>query len=489
MNSSRRKFAAILEALGMPPSTRRPAVTPVNPACESLEGRQLLTGGYGMGGLGMGIADVSGMGAGGWSGGAGAVVHGTTAIAVANPQAQAAITQLKTDTQTIQDQSLVTPAMTSTVTADTNAIKSAETTPANPTYLANLQTAIKAADATPGGPTVGQAFQLEIDQNVVYLSQGVSATLINQLDADEMTVFQATGLTPTDETTLATDYAAIKAAEPTVTPVMTAAATSTTAGSTTTGVTPTTSTAMPMMATPIGAPAGGVGVQGELAAVGASVVVPTLTATGTSAMGGGMSATSGLGLPYVPIQPTPSSPAAATVQTDQATAKTDTQALQTEIQMVQKTSTVTPAMQAVVSADLAAVQGAASVPANAADVATLKADYTTAMTNSGGPTAAQLTKIQTDQAAVYESQGVGTTLVQKLQSAQAAVTAASGITAAEAGAIYADEQTVQADHTKLQTDVAALPPTTTTTTTTTPATAASALTGGNREFGPGGLMP
>ena len=42
MNSSRRKLAALLEALGVPPSARRSAATPAAPACESLEGRQLL---------------------------------------------------------------------------------------------------------------------------------------------------------------------------------------------------------------------------------------------------------------------------------------------------------------------------------------------------------------------------------------------------------------------------------------------------------------
>ena len=48
MNSSRRKLAAILEALGVPPSARRPAAAPAAPACEPLEGRQLLAGGLGM---------------------------------------------------------------------------------------------------------------------------------------------------------------------------------------------------------------------------------------------------------------------------------------------------------------------------------------------------------------------------------------------------------------------------------------------------------
>ncbi len=63
MNSSRRKLAAILEALGLPPSARRSTATPAAPACESLEGRQLLAGGLGFGGMGMGMGmDAAGTG-------------------------------------------------------------------------------------------------------------------------------------------------------------------------------------------------------------------------------------------------------------------------------------------------------------------------------------------------------------------------------------------------------------------------------------------
>src|SRR4051794_28243076 len=63
MNSPRRQLAAILGALGVPPSARRPAAIPAAPACKSLEGRQLLASGMGLAALGGpgsgGPADVS----------------------------------------------------------------------------------------------------------------------------------------------------------------------------------------------------------------------------------------------------------------------------------------------------------------------------------------------------------------------------------------------------------------------------------------------
>jgi hypothetical protein len=464
MNSSRRNFAAILEALGLPPSARRSTATPAAPACESLEGRQLLTGGFDLGGAvpGMAFADVAGIG----GGGAGARASAISSIAASNPQLQTDLTKLQTDNQMIQDQSLVTPAMSSKVTADINAVKSAETTAAPTAMTSFLNAATTAINSSPGGANLGQTFALEAVQNAVYLSEGVSATLINQLDADEMAVMAATGITPAEEATLAADHTAITADQAKATPAagtMIPAGTATPVAGTMTPATAATATLT--VAGPVGAFAG-MSMQGELQAAGAGVLVSSPTGGGVG-MDSGMSTINSLGMPSIPTPPVASSPAAATLAADQATMKTDMQTLQTAVQAVQTNSNVTPAMEAVISADLAAVQGAASVAPNAADVATLKADYTTAMTTSGGPTATQLAQIQTDQAAVYESEGVNATLVGKLQSAQAAVTGASAITGAEEGAIYAAEQTVQADETKVQADVAALPPVTTTTTTTT----------------------
>ena len=486
MNSSRRKFAAILDALGVPPSARRQAPTPALPACESLEGRQLLTGGMGLPGMGMGmgmgVADVAGLGTGVFHGAANAIAPGST-----NTQLQADLTKLNADTQTIQDQSVVTPAMTSTVTADVKAIKSAETTPASPASLTNLQTALQAANTTSGGPTLQQAFQLEIDQNIVYLSQGVPTGLIDKLDADQFAVMNATGITAAQEATLAADHAAVTADQKAV-PTPTTGTTTTAVPVTGTMPTGTMAPVAGMLGQGVGSPAA-TGSMGELAAAGASVLVPSMADGGRMApmmMGGGGLLDLGVMAPST----TSTTPAEATLKADMTTLKADSQTLQSEMQTVQATSNVTPAMEAIVKADLAAVRGAASAPASSAALATLKSDYTTALTNSGGPTASQTTQVQTDQAAVYGSEGVGTTLIAKLQAAQAAVTAASGITAAEEGALYADQQTVQNDQAKVKADVEALPPTTTTTTTTTPATLASAFPQPNGNgFGQGGFLP
>ena len=483
MNSSRRKIAAILEALGVPPSARRSVPTPAHPACESLEGRQLLAGDMGLGGLALtglalGTVDVSAVGGGGGGAmpGPGAMAPGSGSAA--GTQLQTDLVKLQTDTQAIADQSLVTPALTTKVTADLNAVKAAETSAPNPAWVTNLQNITKAVDSSPGGPTLSQAFELEIYQNVVFLSEGVAPSLLNQLNADEMAVMNATGITAAQEATLAADHAAISADQTAMKPV---------AGSTTSG-SPMTPTSTPALAATTGSSV--MNGMGELASAGASVVV------GSPSGGSGMSVvgdTGPLGLGLLPAVPTTSA-AQATVVADQSQLKTDRLTLSNELKTIDATSNVTPAMQAVVRADLAAVKGAASAAPNAASVATLKSDLTTAMTNSGGPTANQIAQVQADEAAVYTSEGVNTLLIQKLQSAQEAIIAASNITPAEEGALYADTQAIQADQTKLETDLQALPATTTTTTTTAAGTTTTATPGGfgmaHRGFrGPAGFLP
>ena len=383
MNSSRRKIAAILEALGVPPSVRRPAPTPATPACESLEGRQLLAGNIGMGlsmaGMGLGIADVSGIryGPGVMPASApGSATTTTTATAAASPQLQADQMKLQTDTQTIQDQSLVTPAMTSAVTADIKAIKSAETTTPNPAFVTNLQNITKAFNAMPDGPTLGQSFMTEIYRNVVFLSEGVSASLINQLDNDDMAVMTATGITSAQEATLTADHAAINR-DANVWISNPGSFNST--GTTTT--LPGTTMMPAMTATPVTdylTPSTGTmpGGMGELMAAGAGVLVAPQDGAGVSPMGGaGVSpmGMGGFGL-WGMGGPTDTSASAAdtTLMTDQATLKTDMDTLQGAIQTVQATSNVTQAMQAVVRTDLAAVMGAASSQPSSAAVATLK---------------------------------------------------------------------------------------------------------------------
>jgi hypothetical protein len=202
--------------------------------------------------------------------------------------------------------------------------------------------------------------------------------------------------------------------------------------------------------------------EGELAAAGASIILPS---SGSGGWSSPLADTGTLGLGLV-TTPTPANAGEATVQADQTQLKTDMTTLQTEMAAINATSTVTPGMEATVQADLNAVKSAASVAPNASDVATLKSDMTTALTNSGGPTANQISQVYLDEAAVYASEGVNATLIQKLQSAQSSLLSASGITGTEEGTLYADEQVVEADQTKLQTDVEAITPTTTTTTTT-----------------------
>jgi hypothetical protein len=505
MNSSRRKFAAILEALGVPPSARRSTLTPAAPACESLEGRQLLAGDMGglgalaLTGLNLGPADVSTMGgSGAWTGGAGggavmpggaampgAVSMGTgTSSSAADTQLQTDLATVKTQLQTIQDQSTVTPEMTYKVTADINAIKAAETTPGNPGMLAFLAAATKDVDSSPGGPNLAQVSALQGVQDAVYENEGVSSTLITQLTSDQAAVVAATGITATEEAALAAANAAVTADQAALKPVASTTSTSTSlAGSTTPTSTPT--AAPTPVSTVASAPiaVSAMGGQSELAAAGASVLLGS-PAGGSMMSSAGDTGTLGLGIQTLP---TPTSAAQATLQTDQTTLKTAMQTLQSEIQTIDATSNVTPAMEAVVSTDLAAVKAAASVAPNATDVATLKSDMATALTNSGGPTANQISQVMTDEATVYASEGVNTSLISKLQSAQGAITSASGITGAEEGALYDDEQVVAADQTKVETDIQALPATTTTTTTTAAGTTTTApgseMFGRRGEFG------
>ena len=230
MKSSRRKLDSILLALGKSPSARRSALLSRAPACESLEGRQLMAGNVGLAaglhGMSMGTSTGMNMGSGqadvstGWQ--QPQQQQSPTGFDGQDPgrmmmAPSAAETQLWTDQQTLEsdqqaihDKSQVTPAMQATVTADIKAIKGAETTTPSASTLATLKADTKLAKANPGGPTDAQTAMIQADQDAVYQSQGVNSALTGKLDTDLAAIKTASNVTTGDEATLAADLLAVQ---------------------------------------------------------------------------------------------------------------------------------------------------------------------------------------------------------------------------------------------------------------------------------------
>ncbi len=106
---------------------------------------------------------------------------------------------------------------------------------------------------------------------------------------------------------------------------------------------------------------------------------------------------------------------------DSTQLQTDIQKLKTDAQAIHDQSQVTPAMEAKVRNDVKAIKGAETTTPDSTALTTLQTDLKTAQTNVGGPTAAQLAQVQTDQDAVYKSQSVNDSLVGQLDIDLAAI--------------------------------------------------------------------
>ena len=137
-----------------------------------------------------------------------------TKAAHANPQLATDLAKLRTDQQAIHDKSQVTPALLSTVRKDLQAIDAAKTGTADATVLKTLQTDRQAIFAGQAPPTDAQRTQLQVDQDAVLKNQGVSQTLIDQLATDRLAVKTASNVTAADQATLDGDLAAIKKDRP-----------------------------------------------------------------------------------------------------------------------------------------------------------------------------------------------------------------------------------------------------------------------------------
>ena len=334
MNTSRRKLAAILEALGVPPSARRPAPTPANPSCESLEGRQLLAGNMG---FGMGLASM-GMG--------GPADFSTTGGS-------------------------------NTTTGDTTAAAGTTSTMDHRFARFGATSAVGSADNGQAGFDGGGTF-------------GGPAMMDSGLAG-------GAGM-------------------------------------------------IPMVADAGG---GGLGTGG-----------------GVGFGGGGLANGINPGGPMIPVTGTGTTPGTGTASTaDQAQLKTDMEKLRADSQAIHDKSQVTPAMEATVRDDIKAIKGAETTTPDQAAVTTLQADIKAARANVGGPTDAQIAQVQTDQDAVYASQGVNSALITKLDTDRAAIKTASNVTSDDESTLAADKSAIQADFAKIN------PPATSTTSATPDATA------------------
>ena len=134
------------------------------------------------------------------------------------------------------------------------------------------------------------------------------------------------------------------------------------------------------------------------------------------------------------------------------------QTLGTDMDNLAAGSQVTLGQQHALSKDARAVLKAETAAPNATQVTTLNNDLRTAVAD--GLTAADLAKVQADQAIVLQGAGVPQATITKLQADALAVFRASGITGAEI-------QTLQADQQAVQTAISALASTTTTSTSST----------------------
>ncbi len=136
-------------------------------------------------------------------------------LAQANPQLAADLKTLKTDRQAIHDKSQVTPALQASVRKDLQAINAAKTGTADPTALKTLQTDQQAIFAGQAPPTDAQIAQIQADQDAVLKSQAVPQNLIDQLATDRLAVKTASNVTPADQATLEADMQAVKKDLPT----------------------------------------------------------------------------------------------------------------------------------------------------------------------------------------------------------------------------------------------------------------------------------
>jgi hypothetical protein len=458
MTSFRRELASILKTLGLPPSARRSITPPASPVCESLEGRQLLTGGMGfsgmgMGGMGMGgPADVSAMGG------------GETGFSseLSNFGSGMGGTDLFGGMSSGSDWN---SSGMSTQTSDLSSQASGSTSSSLPDF----------ADSTDFS-NFGSPGQFG----------GMSGLFGGMMAQESGTT------TPVDASTSSS-----------VTPSVTASTTSTTP----TSVASPGMMGMPMQMAGMGgqfdssSSFGGPDISntGSVPSFGQGVggAAVALTSFGLSTPGGGMSSPvdsstdatasdatsyleqqySGMGLgggPGVgisgvtgPVGQASTTPASGTTTTSSTQLPTDLQQLQTDLQTIEGQSGVSPAMMTTVHTDLNAVKGAETTTPSASTLTTLQTDLKTAETNTGGATAAQLAQVQTDQDAVYESQGVSSTLVGQLDTDLGAIQTAFGLTAADQATIAADQAAIQADLPSTSATAA------TTSTSTTPSTAST----------------
>ncbi len=136
-------------------------------------------------------------------------------LAQGNPQLATDLKTLKTDQQAIHDKSQVTPALQASVRKDLQAIDAAKTGTADPTALKTLQTDQQAIFAAQTRPTDAQTAQIQADQDAILKSQGVPQNLIDQLATDRLAVKTASNVTPADQAKLEADMQALKKDLPT----------------------------------------------------------------------------------------------------------------------------------------------------------------------------------------------------------------------------------------------------------------------------------
>jgi hypothetical protein len=423
MKSLRQELASILAALGLPPSSRRSTTTPASPACESLEGRQLLTGGMGSSGMGFGgmgfggPADVTSIGGGfnaSSTSGSGETGFSSDVSNFGPGAGEADLFGGDSGGSDSTPPGISTQAATmggqggnfsnSSVSDSSNASGFSNFSPEGlfggmSTQAAGMggqfsrSTSPGVSDISNSGnlPSFGPGDGGSVASNSLGFSnpdEGMSGPIDNSANA-----------TASD----ATNYLELQ-----------------------------------YSGMALGGGPGGGGVLG-----------------GGPGFGGQGPMNSGSG-----------------TTTSNTQLQTDLQKLQTDEQTIQGQSEVTPAMMAKVETDLNAVKAAETTTPDSSTLATLQTDLTTAQNNTGGPTAAQLAQVQTDQDAVYESQGVSTSLVDQLDTDLATIQTASGITAADQATIAADQAAITADQANLggTTSTSTTPSTPSTTSTTTSST-------------------
>ena len=396
MNSSRRKLAAFLEALGVPPSARRPHATPAAPACESLEGRQLLAGGMGFDAMSMGApADVSGAG-------------------------------YRADSTGMMDRSWGRHSDVDSGGDTTHGFGGdSGRMDGRSSDMAGRSGSSFSSSVPDANSGTGSDLGLMDARSSVMSDRAAASTSSGVTDA---TSFGGRG-----------DFGRMDGRSSDMAPDLTGMGGQS-------GVSSASSTVADAP-TYLESQDAGVGLAGF--------------AGGRRGAGGGFGGGGG----FVGHDMTLTNSG---TTTDDSQVQTDIQKLQTDDQAIHDKSQVTPAMQATVRKDINAIKGAETTTADSTALTTLQTDLKTAMTSVGGPTTAQLAQVQTDQDAVYKSEGVNASLVTKLDTDLAAIQTASGITDTDRSTITSDQAAIKADLTPTT------PPTTTPSSTT--ATTASPMT-------------